>query len=360
MAKVTLQSIADAVGVSRMTVSNAFSRPQKLSAELRARILATADEMGYVGPDPAARALARGRTGTVGLLWTGWLGENADDAVSMQMLVTVADALAERGLALTLLPAGLAGEDVVPTRDVPMDGALVYTCEPDSPDVAWLRKRELPLVTIDQVPLPDVAAINVDDRGGARAAAQHLLDLGHRRIGLVQLAPVQEDTDSAERAQEISNPPATERMSGWREALAAAGVEPAAVRLVPVQPRTRTFEVVREMLDAEQRPTALLCFSDTLAAQAVRAAESLGLRVPDDLSVVGFDDSSVAQALGLTTVSQPLAEKGRLAVQLLVDAIASTRAGEQAPDGQTPDEQPRHVLPTSVVVRGSTAPPPQR
>ncbi|MCM0621681.1 LacI family DNA-binding transcriptional regulator [Nocardioides bruguierae] len=355
MGKVTLQSIADAVGVSRMTVSNAFSRPQKLSAELRTKILATAEEMGYVGPDPAARALARGRTGTVGLLMTGWLGENAADAVSMAMLVAVGDALAERGLALTLIPAGLAGEEVVPARDVPMDGALVYICEPDSADVAWLRKRDLPLVTIDQLTLSDVPAINVDDRSGARAVAQHLLDLGHRRVSILQVAPLHEETESPARAQEIHNPPAHERMLGWQDALAAAGLEPVEVRLSAATPHERTFEVARQMLDRPDRPTALLCFSDSMAGQAVRAAESLGLAVPGDVSVVGFDDSPVAEALGLTTVAQPISEKGSLAVRLLVDAIEAHR---EAVVPEPADGEPLHrVLPTSLVVRTSTAPP---
>ena len=127
MGKVTLQSIADEVGVSRMTVSNAFSRPEKLSADLRERILAV--------------ALARGRTGTVGLLITGRLSEQASDPVATEFLVAVADALSDHGLALTLITAGVGGE-TVPARDVPMDGALVYVCEPDSTDLAWLRRRD--------------------------------------------------------------------------------------------------------------------------------------------------------------------------------------------------------------------------
>ena len=204
MAKPTLQSIADEVGVSRMTVSNAFSRPEKLSADLRTRILATAEKQGYAGPDPAARALARGRTGTVGLLVTGRLGDNVRDAVGTEFLVAVADALSDHGLALTLIVAGVGGE-VVPARDVPMDGALVHVSEPGSPDVEWLRRRELPLLTVDQDPLPDVPSINVDDLAGARAAAQHLLDLGHRRIATRTLDP--------------PSPPSLERARGWAEVL---------------------------------------------------------------------------------------------------------------------------------------------
>ena len=131
MGKVTLQSIADEVGVSRMTVSNAFSRPEKLSADLRTRILATAERQGYAGPDPAARALARGRTGTVGLLVTGRLGDNVRDAVGTEFLVAVADALSDHGLALTLIVAGV-GSDVVPARC-----SNFQTISPVSAEMAW-------------------------------------------------------------------------------------------------------------------------------------------------------------------------------------------------------------------------------
>lgn len=340
MAKVTLQSIADEVGVSRMTVSNAFSRPEKLSSDLRERILAVAEELGYVGPDPAARALARGRTGAVGLLFAGGLGEQASDPVGTEFLVAIADALSEHGLALTLIPAGIRGE-TVPARDIPMDGALVYTCEPQSTDLAWLQRRGLPLVTIDQEAVPGSTSVNVDDDAGARAVAQHVVDLGHRRVGLLNLQAV-------DGTAEPLNPPAAARDRGWRAALATAGIEPVAGSAA-FRPVTAAYDEARRLLDvpAEDRPTALLCFSDVFAAQAVRAAESLGLRVPEDVSVVGFDDSSVATAVNppLTTVSQPVTEKGRRAVAALVASMAG--AAEQ-----------RVVLPTSLVVRESTAPPP--
>ena len=330
-----------------MTVSNAFSRPEKLSADLRERILAVADELGYVGPDPAARALARGRTGTVGLLLTGRLGEQAADPVATEFLVAVADALSDHGLALTLITAGVGGE-TVPARDVPMDGALVYVCEPDSTDLAWLRRRDLPLVTVDQEALPGRPSINVDDRAGARAAAQHVIDLGHRRVGLLNLHPVQEDSPESTPVDAPWNPPASERDAGWRAALSAAGIEPA-VELAAFRPVTAAYDAARRLLQRPDRPTALLCFSDVYAAQALRAAESLGLRVPEDVSVVGFDDSSLATAVHpcLTTVSQPVSDKGRLAVAALLESMGSP-AGDPV----------RTVLPTSLVVRDSTAPPP--
>jgi DNA-binding LacI/PurR family transcriptional regulator len=131
MARVTLQTIADRVGVSRMTVSNAFSRPDQLSADMRRTILAAAADLGYVGPDPSARALARGTTGAVGVLLTNVLGEALTDEIAMTFLASIADELAPTGRAMTLLSA-TPSSTIVPARDVAMDGALVYSCDPDS------------------------------------------------------------------------------------------------------------------------------------------------------------------------------------------------------------------------------------
>ena len=331
MGKVTLQDIADAVGVSRMTVSNAFNRPHKLSESLRATILQTAAEMEYAGPDPSARALARGRSGTVGLLLTDTLGEAFRDPVSSEFLVAVGDALAERSLALTLVAT--AGDSSPLGQDLPMDGAIVFVCDPRV-DLEWLRHRGTPVVTVDQTPSKGVPAVNVDDAGGSRAAAQHLLDLGHRDIGILTVSP---DLDGRIR-------PAAQRLLGWRQALDPAGVVPAFAYATP-RPVTAAYDAARTLLDRPDRPTALLCFSDVFAAQAVRAAEDLGLDVPADLSVVGYDDADFASTFrpALTTVRQEVGEKGRAAVTALLALI----------DGGTP--KPRVLLGTELVVRDSTA-----
>lgn len=346
MGKVTLQSIADQVGVSRMTVSNAFSRPDQLSAELRARILAAADDLGYVGPDPAARALARGRTGSVGLLLTDELGEAFQDAVATEFLTSVADALTGEGLALTLLTSGRASRtptDFVPARDVAMDGAIVYICDPASPDIAWLERRGLPLVSVDRDPSPTAPSVNVDDREGARAAGRHVVELGHRRVGILTLSSTFEVDGTL-----TENRPARERMVGWRDALAAAGIEPE-VRAAQYQPPGSAHEAARDLLDRPDRPTAVLCFSDAFALATIRVAESLGLRVPEDLSVVGYDDSPLAGTSQppLTTVHQEVGTKGQAAVRALMTLMRDE-----------PAEVERVVLPTSLVVRESTAPPP--
>ena len=333
MAKVTLQSVADEVGVSRMTVSNAFSRPDQLSKELRERILATAEQLGYGGPDPAARALARGRTGSVGILLNGPLSESFEDEVSAEFVAAVADELTRRGLALTVLTPPL-GDGFLPARDVAVDGALVYTCDPDSGGVAWLRRRKLPVVAVDQDLGAEVTTIGVDDVSGARAGAQHLLDLGHRRIGILALTE-----------QYALDPPNRDRLRGWRETLAEHGVEPVVVR-APLKTGSAALSAATELLESSD-VTAVLCFYDVFARAVISAATALGRSVPGDLSVVGYDDSPVATGSvpALTTVRQDVTAKGHLAAGALADLLAGRAAASR-------------TLATELVIRDSTGPVP--
>ena len=362
MARVTLQTIADRVGVSRMTVSNAFSRPDQLSTALREKVLAAAAELGYVGPDPAARALARGTAGAVGVLMTDNLSYAFTDEVATGFLGAVADGLAPTGMAMTLLASGAPG-DTVPARDVPLDGALVYSCGLDSGAVEWLKRRGLPLVFVDQVPVAGITSVNVDDRGGARSAAQHLVDLGHRRVGIVtrELSPADPVLAAATLSGELHV--SHQRMLGWTDALSTAGIEPVVVResVRPTEwtvgaverPEDVAARAVREVLEQPDRPTAILAFSDVMAYRVVQTAEELGLRVPADLSVVGFDDNPLARRMrpALTTVRQDVRGKGTAATAALTAAIEAAR------EGRKPGRAQRLVLPTELVVRDSTAPP---
>lgn len=354
--RVTLQTIADQVGVSRMTVSNAFSRPDQLSPALRRRILAAAEDLGYVGPDPAARALAKGATGAVGILLTDSLSYAFTDEVAIGFLGAIADELTPTGLALTLLTSSVRQESTIPARDVAMDGALIYSCESDSDAIDWLIRRRLPLVYVDEDPVPGAPSVNVDDRGGARAAAQHLVDLGHRRIDIVT-------TSKTDRHGPVPDPRAVrgghvtqQRMLGWLDALDAAGITPRVVEVAHFAPDVDTEAEAFQLLDAEEPPTAILCFSDVIARGVVQAAMDRGLRVPVDLSVVGFDDSPLARRLrpALTTVRQDLQAKGRAAVSLLTAELAAASGNARAA------EATRIQLPTELVVRASTAPPPER
>jgi DNA-binding LacI/PurR family transcriptional regulator len=349
MGRVTLQTIADHVGVSRMTVSNAFSRPDQLSAKLRDRVLAAAEDLGYAGPDPTARALASGTAGTVGVLLSETLTYSLTDEVAMAFLAGISDELAATGLSLTLLSAAPEG-DLVPARDVAIDGAIVYSCNPDSSAVSWLMRRRLPLVFVDQAPAAGIASVNIDDRQGARAAAQHIVDLGHRRVAIVTTGfggefgvlndPLGETTAHTER----------QRLLGWFDALDGAGIEPTVVRQPHANPDDTGYSAGQLALGHGERPTAILCFSDAIARGVIRAVQDSGLHVPSDVSVVGFDDNPISRRTqpALTTVRQDVDAKGRAAAAALTIAIdrAKTR----------PASRGRHlVLPTELVVRDSTA-----
>ena len=352
MGRVTLQTIADRVGVSRMTVSNAFSRPDQLSDDLRTRVLAVADELGYVGPDPSARALAKGSTGAVGMLLTDSLSEAFADEVSTTFLAAVADNLAGAGLALTLLTAG-AQHHVVPARDVAMDGVLVYLCDPDSPDVGWLRRRRLPMVGVDQEPVAGVAHVNVDDRAGARQAADYLISLGHRRIGIVNLIHYGEPRILPADEVHPYGYAGDQRMLGWRDVLDTADVT-TSVAVSPFRPVESAYDAAKILLAQPDRPTGILCYSDVFAAQTMRAARDLGLQVPRDISVIGFDDSPLAAQLEppLTTIRQDLQAKAEAGVALLTKVLAARQAGAPEPTSHV-------MLPVELVVRHSTGPAPK-
>jgi DNA-binding LacI/PurR family transcriptional regulator len=348
---VTLQTVADQVGVSRMTVSNAFSKPDQLSTELRERILAAAEGLGYAGPDPAARALDRGTTGAIGVLLTDDLQYAFTDEVAALFFGAIARDLAPDGLAITLLSSS-SRSGHLPARDVPMDGALVYSCDNSSSSVDWLKRRKLPLVYVDQTPVPGISSVNVADRDGARAAAQHIVDLGHRRVGIIAsdvggpagFVDVEDHTPTSHVGRQ--------RMLGWLDALSAA-------RIVPdvVQQRFSAEEAGRAaaelLLDLPRPPTAILCFSDAMAYGVVQVAQARALSVPADLSVVGFDDNPLAARShpALTTVRQDVTAKGRAAAGELRAALERARAGATA-------RAKRIVLPTDLVIRDSTARPP--
>lgn len=342
MHKSTMRTLADRVGVSVMTVSNAYSRPDQLSGALRERILRVADEIGYAGPNPTARSLSRGQTNTVGI----FRGESAqysfEDEHSTALLAGIIDELGRRGRALTLLPAVGSGS-TLSVRDVLMDGAIMHSAPTDPTDFEYLARR-VPIVQLDQEPRSDVPSVNIDDRGGARAAAQHLLDLGHTRIAYVSL------TQDNQHNQIY---PALQRVAGWTGALHEAGLEPCAHH-VPESTVDFGCAVFTELIAHDPPPTAVLAVSDAIAAGIMQAARQAGLKVPQQLSVVGFDDMPIASRVSppLTTVAQDVTEKGRIAVDVLVSAIESNLRGKAAAATSI-------VLPTHLVVRKSTAAPPR-
>jgi DNA-binding LacI/PurR family transcriptional regulator len=202
-------------------------------------------------------------------------------------------------------------------------------------------------VFVDQEPMAGISSVNVDDRGGARDAAQHLVGLGHRRIGIVNTVVDGSVGIVDDPLADARGHPPQQRILGWLDGL--AGIVPTVVQTRRGTPDD-AITAAKTVLAVEPRPTAVLCFSDVLALGVVRVARGLGLSVPADLSVVGFDDSPAARHSDppLTTVRQDVGAKGRLAAAALTAAIKQARAG-------TKGRVRHHVLPTELVVRCSTA-----
>jgi DNA-binding LacI/PurR family transcriptional regulator len=354
--RATLKDVAAEVGVSSATVSNAYNRPEQLSEELRVRVMEAARRLGYAGPDPTARGLRRGKVGAIGVLYADRLSYAFADPAAVLFFEGVSRVAEEAGLGLLLVPGSISGRhDPEAVKGAAVDGFVVYCMAEDDRMIGVVRERGLPAVFVDDPPKTsagELPMVCVDDKGGAFAAAEHLVGLGHRRIAVVtfELAPHPEGgLADINRQAQTSFRPTRLRLDGYKKALGAAGVswEDVTVYECPENVPAEGAVAARVLLGMDPRPTALLATSDQLAFGIIEAAKDMGLGVPGDVSVVGFDD--VPEAAGfnppLTTVRQDHVEKGLLAGRLLVAGLGG---GEP--------EAPK-MLPTRLIVRESTAPP---
>jgi DNA-binding LacI/PurR family transcriptional regulator len=344
--RVTLKRLAAEVGVSPMTVSNAFNRPDQLSPALRERILETARKRGYPGPDPLGRGLRRGRAGAIGVVSDTKLSYAFDDPAASAVIAGVCASAEEEGLGMLLVPAG----GPAPLSSAVIDGVVVYSVAQDDPLLALAVARRLPAVVIDQPTGTGLSRVGIADEEAACAAGRHLTALGHRRFAVVSFALAPDGrTGPAELSRRTEAPYAVSRarLAGYAAALDEAGIEWAQVPVheCPGSIRAAGRAAAERLLAGDRRPTAILATSDVLALGVLDAAAERGLGVPADLSVVGFDDVPAAADAGLTTIRQDHHAKGRVAGELLLAALRDEPAVAPPP------------LPHELTVRGSAAPP---
>jgi DNA-binding LacI/PurR family transcriptional regulator len=334
-------------------VSNAYSRPDQLGPALRDEILRIAADLGYPGPNPVARTLRRGRAGAVGLLLTEALTYAFRDPAALLFLQGAAEVLQSTDVGLLLVPAQPGHAfDPGAIRDAVVDGFLVYSVSDDHPAIAEIFRRRVPTVIIDQPRFSDVALVTIDDSAAAYSAAKHLVDFGHRTFAILSdrlsVGPVQSGVRIGRR-KESGFLVTRSRFDGYRHALEEAGVAWGPVPIADCFPNTPEVgrQALARIMEMDPRPTGVLCLTDQIALGALQAATDLGLSVPRDLSIVGFDDIPGAANASppLTTVRQPLLEKGRVAARML--------AGEQDSSSVRLVE-----LGTELVVRASSGPVP--
>ena len=282
----TLKEVAAEVGVSTATVSNAYNRPDRLSPAVRERVLETARRLGYAGPDPLGRGLRRGRAGAVGVFYTVRLSYAFTDPAAVMFLEGVSAAAEEAGLAITLISGGsYTDRNPEAVRNAAVDGFVVYCVAEDDPLTEAVLERQLPVVFVDDPVAEGVPSVRVDDEGGARAAAEYLLELGHERLGVVsfELAPRRSGglADSIRQEATIYLS-ARARLGGYAAAVGAAGLSWGEVPVYecPYNAPEEGRKAAGALLDRTPRPTALLFTSDQLAFGAMEAARERGLSVP--------------------------------------------------------------------------------
>ena len=343
----TLVDVAARAGVSASTASLAYSGSGPVSDATKQRVLDAASELGYAGPDPRARSLRRGRSGIVGVVLEERVRAAFLDPVKIQMLDGITEGIAPLGAGLLLLTdTGIVGETTVSVESAPVDAVVLIGCSPRlAHSVEALRRRGIPAVAIEGATGEDIPEISLDNRDATRRGAQHLRELGHTDVAVVTLpfdAARTRGPLTAELVAASTADTASARLAGARDVFPAATGRAAAASSIE-----EGLEAGRALLaDPEARPTAIIAQSDLLAAGVIQAAEELGIAVPAELSVLGFDGIRVdGLQHDLTTLVQPSAAKGRAAGEAVVRMLEG--------------EPPASVMFTSTLHLGDTTAPPR-
>ncbi len=330
----TIRDVAQQAGVGLGTVSRVINGSQSVSDATRQRVLDVIKHLNYV-PNPTARRLSLGRTLTIGVI-VPFFTRPAE----VERLRGIEHTLLDSGYDLILYNVETPEQRDQYFRDIPrrerVDGVLIVSLTPRDGDVKPFKKANVPIVLVDahHASLARLNQVITDDIAGGHAATQYLIELGHRRIAYL--------SDCLDEPFNFTS--SRDRLTGYQRALQAAGI--------PFRPdyhvqgehgRVEARRLAAQLLARPDRPSAIFAASDTQAMGVLEAARDAGLRVPEDLSVIGYDDIEIAEYLGLTTMSQKLYQSGQRGVELLLTTL---RDPEAAPVAE--------ALPAELTVRGTT------
>ena len=332
-----MAQVARAAGVSVMTVSYAYSRPDRVSAAAAARVRAAAAELGYPGPHPGARSLRRGRAGSLGFVLGERLTYAFEDPQAARFLSGVAEVCAAEAVGLTLVPTTGQDSDAARVADAAVDGFVIWTTTEDDPVLDAVTTTGLPAAIHAAPHRPGLPVVGIDDRAAAAAIGQ-VAFAGACRPAVLSF-PVDRD-----RRQQLLRGPAPTRVSfpvtrrrwqGLFDAWTNAGgaLDQLRVAVCPHNSAAHGEALTHELLADEQPPDAIAAMSDELALGALLAAERAGIAVPEALSITGWDDSDAAAAAGLTTLAHSLRDQGIRCAQLALGK-ASPTAGDDRADWQ--------------------------
>jgi DNA-binding LacI/PurR family transcriptional regulator len=312
----TLEEVARVAGVSRATVSRVVNGNPKVNPDVRRAVERAVDRLGYV-PNPAARSLVTRRSQSIGLVIAEPAGRLFEDPFFPRLLRGIGAALSSRDLQLVLLMPQSSGEEARAERYLTaghVDGALLVSLHGNDPLPQAVAKRGIPVVVGARPPRgTQVSYVDVDNHQGAQTAVEHLIAGGRRRIATI--------------AGPQDMPAGEDRLSGYHDALEAAGIARDA-KLVSDGDFTQQggAEATRRVLAARPDIDAIFVASDLMATGAFQVLRAAGRRIPEDVALVGFDDSAIAESMDppLTSVRQPIEEMGREMVRLLVEQLADS------------------------------------
>jgi DNA-binding LacI/PurR family transcriptional regulator len=331
----TIRDVAQQAGVGLGTVSRVINGSPSVSDATRQRVLDVIKHLNYV-PNPTARRLSLGRTLTIGVI-VPFFTRPAE----VERLRGIEHTLLDSGYDLILYNVETPEQRDQYFRDIPrrerVDGVLIVSLTPRDGDVKPFKKANVPIVLVDahHASLAGLNQVVTDDVTGGRAATQHLIELGHRRIAYL--------SDCLDEPFNFTS--SRDRLTGYQQALQAAGIPfRADYHVEGDHGRTEARRVAAQLLALPDHPTAIFAASDTQAMGVLEAARDAGLRVPEDLSVIGYDDIEIAEYLGLTTMSQKLYQSGQRGVELLLAVL------------ENPDALPvTEVMTAQLTVRRTTA-----
>lgn len=327
---ISIKDVAKLANVSYSTVSRALTNSSRVKPETRDRIQRLAREMGYT-PSAAARSLVTQRTMTIGIVAT-----TMTDMFQAEVIQAIEHAALSHEYSVILAQSGFGSErelaEIQALRERRVDGIILISVRVGGVYAAILQGTNIPLVFINSCQTDYGRSVRVDSLQGGREAVNHLLNLGHRRIAYI--TGPEEDWDNLARQE------------GYRDALGARGipVDPALIVQGDCRPGGG-IRAMQQLLSLPEPPTGVFCYNDATALGGLRFLYSVGMRVPEDLSIIGFDNTDLSTYFEppLTTIAQPTQELGQKAVEVVLAMLRGEDLGEA------------HLLPCELVVRQSTA-----
>ncbi|MFN8449075.1 MAG: LacI family DNA-binding transcriptional regulator [Anaerolineae bacterium] len=339
MAKTTISDIARQAGVSKTAVSFAFNDPARLPDETVQRILKIADDLGYL-PNPVARSLTSKRTGNIGVLFPQPLPDILANPYTTELLRGIGTACGRSGYN-QLLVSPVLGNMRHAVSGAVVDGFLAIGLEHNKPTVELLDQRGVPYVMVDSESVPGIVSVNIDDAQGAYLAMRYALEQGHRRLAILGI--------KSGKHGRFHTYVGTlhQRISGYRAALNEFGldIDGEQVRLIECACTYEGGQTGFAGCWTGNSPTAIITMADIIAIGALGAAHEAGVRVPQDVSIIGFDDLPITNLTdpALTTIHQPIAEKGEYAASQLLEILNGSASGAH------------RTFPTHLIERGSVA-----